>query len=662
MPSDTPAPSEAAENEKTIEGQQLRELLDSKSIQERTIAGGLMVERDESGELVFSFSSEQPVDRWFGRETLSHAPGAMDLSRANDGAPYLWNHDRDVVLGRLEKTWLADDRKCYTKPKWSRNTEIEGSVEQKRRNDVEDGTCRNVSFAYEIMEMKEMGTDDYLITKWNVLEVSSVSVPADQTVGIGRSLEEPSVISEQPPVTIEPEVRENPAIETAAQAASPATETMTVETVDPVALRQQAIEGERNRAENVRAMCERFGAGDELTNKLIHEGTSIEDAIVAVREASPNFRKVETEGRIHQSGDSSIGMTEKEIKRYSFMNVVRYLADPNDRTRAAAGFELEVSQGVEQRDGRTPNGIFVPHDVLASREYSRGQQVGTFADGGALVPTDYLAGSFIDLLKNRSSIMGMNVTTLSGLSGNVEIPKKTGKSTYYFVGEDVAVTESGLTFGLVNMTPKTIAARVAISRRSMIQTTPDMESLVRNDIVEEAALGIDFVSLYGSGTSSRPLGLNNITGIGAVTFGGGASKVFPASLGGGTHDCGDWADYVDLESSIYASNADVANMAYLANSGVRGALKQTLRASAAGSDYIMRDDGTVNGYRMAVSNQVQTNDVFFGNFADAVIGFWSGLDLVVDQYTQSAKGQVILTVMQDFDFAVRRAESFAKGT
>jgi HK97 family phage major capsid protein len=658
-----PAP-EPVETVRQIEGAQLRELLASNgrsTVQERLLPGGLTIEKDDAGEMVFSFSSEAPVERWFGRETLSHEPGAMDLSRANDGAPYLWNHDRDVVLGSLEKAWLQD-RRLYTKTKWSRNTEERGSVEWKRRNDIEDGTCRNVSFAYEILSMVERGQDDYVVTKWNVLEVSSVSVPADQTVGIGRAHEEAEVIYSQPPVTIEHEVREAPAPEPAAIAVSPVTEPMTAEITDPVALRQQAAEGERNRIENVRALCERFEVTEDLTNKLIREGYSLEDACVAVREASPRMVKHESAGRIHQSADSNIGLTEKEVRQYSLLNVVRYLADPNDRTRSAAGYELELSQEVERKEGRSANGVLVPFDILGSREFSRGQNVSTLAEGGALVSTDYLGGSYIDLLKNRSSIMSLNVTMLSGLQGNVEIPKKTGKSTYYFVGEDVNVTDSQLSFGLVNMTPKTLGVRVPISRRAMLQTSPDIEALVRADMVEEVALGMDATALYGSGSSSRPLGLSNYTGIGAVTLGGGVSKTFSAALGGGTHDCGDWADYVDLETAIYASNADAANMAYLANTGVRGALKQTLRASAAGSDYIMRDDGTVNGYNMVVSNQVQTNDVFFGNFSDAVVGLWSGVDLVVDQYTQSAKGQVILTVMQDFDFALRRVESFAKGT
>jgi HK97 family phage major capsid protein len=201
----------------------------------------------------------------------------------------------------------------------------------------------------------------------------------------------------------------------------------------------------------------------------------------------------------------------------------------------------------------------------------------------------------------------------------------------------------------------------------MIQSSPDVENLVRLDMAESVALGMDYTIGYGTGSNGQPLGIINTTGIGSVTFGGGTSKTFPPSVGGaspsGTSgDCGDWADYVDLEAALAINNLDAGAMSYVGNSVVRGGLKQTLRASAAGSDYIMRDDGTVNGYPFIVSNQMQLNDVLFGNFADCVVGMWSGLDVVVDPYTQSASGQVILTVHQDFDVAVRRPQSFALGT
>ena len=82
------------------------------------------------------------------------------------------------------------------------------------------------------------------------------------------------------------------------------------------------------------------------------------------------------------------------------------------------------------------------------------------------------------------------------------------------------------------MSPKTIGARVPVSRRLMIQSSPDIEMLVRNDIINEITLGVDYTIGYGTGTASQPRGLKNTSGIGSVTMGGGTSVTFstqPAS-------------------------------------------------------------------------------------------------------------------------------------
>jgi HK97 family phage major capsid protein len=653
-----------------------------KGTQRRELPMGLQIEEKTDETLTFSFSSEAPVERWFGREILLHEPGAMDLSRMNDGGPYLWNHNRDVVLGVAEKAWLGDDRRLYSTVRWSPNTTERGSEEWKRRQDIEAGIVRNVSFAYEINDLEERA-DGFYVTDWNVLEVSSVSVPADQTVGLGRAMDEPAV----EPEPVEPEAAA-PAkelivtvdmdaiksaideslnrmeLQTAERTDSPDSIPMTTE-INVAEVQQDARRAERERVATIRGMCDQFNLS-ELAEKLINDDASIDAARAVVMEQI-GMRKVEYQGRVHDAGAAEIGLSKREKQSYSFLRVAAYLADPNPRTAEAAAFELDVARAAQAKHSRSANGVLIPWEVLGTNRAAEtpGQVVGTFGDGGALVGTNRLDAQFIDLIRNRSAFLNSGLTMLSGLEGNVEIPKKLTSSSYYFVGENTDVTNSKLTFGLVNMIPRTIGVRVPISRRMMIQSSPDIENLVRLDMAESVALGMDYTIGYGTGSNGQPLGIINTTGIGSVTFGGGTAKAFPTSLGGDgstTHNCGDWADYVDLETELAIDNLDAGSMRYVGNSVVKGALKQTLRASSAGSDYIMRDDGSVNGYPFTVSNQMQINDVLFGNFADCVVGMWSGLDVVVDPYTQSASGQVILTVHQDFDVAVRRAQSFALGT
>jgi len=637
---------------------------------------GLRVEEKTDETLTFSFSSEAPVERWFGREILVHEEGSVDLGRMNDGGVYLWNHNRDVVLGVAEKAWLGDDRRLYSTVRWSPNTTERGSEEWKRRQDIEAGIVRNVSFAYEINKI-DPRADAFYVTEWNVLEVSSVSVPADQTVGLGRAMDEPAAVEPEPaPSAPEPEpvavATAQPVIQPlhsltaqTAERADPTDQIQMTTEINVAEVQQDARRAERERVATIRGMCEQFQLS-ELAEKLINDDASIDAAREVVMQQL-GMRKVQFEGRVHDAGNAELGLSKREVKRYSFLRVAAYLADQNPRTAEAAAFELDVARAAQAKHSRSANGVLIPWEVLGSNRAAEtpGQVVGTFGDGGALVGTDRLDAQFIDLIRNRSAFLNSGLTMLSGLEGNVEIPKKLSSSQYYFVGENADVTNSKLTFGLVNMIPRTIGVRVPISRRMMIQSSPDVENLVRIDMAESVALGMDHTIGYGTGSNGQPLGIVNTTGIGSVTLGGGTAKAFPTTLGGDgstTHNCGDWADYVDLETELAIDNLDAGSMSYVMNSVVRGALKQTLRASSAGSDYIMTDAGTVNGYPTVISNQMQLNDVLFGNFADCVVGMWSGLDVVVDPYTQSASGQVILTVHQDFDVAVRRPQSFALGT
>lgn len=652
--------------------------------QRRELPMGLQIEEQTDETLTFSFSSEAPVDRWFGREILLHEQGAMDLSRMNDGAPWLWNHNRDVILGVTEKAWLGDDRRLYSTVRWSPNTLEKGSEEYKRRQDIEAGITRNVSFAYEIKDIDERA-DGFYVTSWPVLEVSSVSVPADQSVGLGRAMDEPAakpdseIKAEGPAIEIDAETIRAAVTEVAGEAlhsmkteqhaerAESLDETPMTTEVNVAEVQSEARLAERDRVATIRGMCDQFQLSD-LAEKLINDDVSIDSA----REVVMNqlgMRKVQFEGKVHDAGAADLGLSKREVKRFSVCRLLTHMMDPSGRSASEAGFELEVTRAAADLQARTLNksarGHVIPWEVLSSANRAAetpGQSVGVFGDAGALVSSNRLDAQFIDLIRNRSAFLNSGLTILTGLEGNVEISKKLGSSQFYFVGENVDVTNSKLAFGLVNMIPRTIGVRVPISRRAMIQASPDIENLVRLDMAESVALGMDSTIGYGTGGNGQPLGIINTTGIGSVTLGGGSSKAFPANVGGGTHDCGDWADYVDLETALAANNLDAGAMRYIMNSTVKGALKQTLRASAAGSDYIMTDAGEVNGYPVVVSNQMQQNDVLFGNFSDCVVGMWSGLDLLIDPLTQSASGQVILTVHQDFDVAVRRPQSFALGT
>ena len=151
---------------------------------QRSIAMEAPVVDSEQRTITFPFSSTYPVERWFGNEVLSHDPGAADLSRLNDGAPLLYNHDTNQLIGVIERAWI-DGGRGYVTARFSQN-----DLAQQVMGDVADNVLRNVSFGYRVMNMVSdggEGTDaTYTATRWFPYEVSLVTIPADPTVGIGR--------------------------------------------------------------------------------------------------------------------------------------------------------------------------------------------------------------------------------------------------------------------------------------------------------------------------------------------------------------------------------------------------------------------------------------------------------------------------------------------
>ena len=115
---------------------------------------------------------------------------------------------------------------------------------------------------------------------------------------------------------------------------------------------------------------------------------------------------------------------------------------------------------------------------------------------------------------------------------------------------------------------------------------------------------------------------------------------------------------VALETYVNQDNALLGNLAYITDAGTYGGLKTTKKDAGSG-EFVAGPDGRLNGYNTIVSNQATAGNVYFGNWADVLIGMWGGLDITVDPYTASTTGTVRIVALQSVDVAVRHAESFA---
>lgn len=632
----------------------------------------------EARTVELAFSSEFEGERWFGIEILDHSPGAVRLDRLNDAGALLTDHNWSDQIGVILSASIDADRRGRAVVKFGRSARA-----QEIFQDVVDGIRKHVSVGYRVHAAKLVETRDdqdvFRITDWEPLEISIVSVPFDHSVGIGRSAEKtkedqgavpgqtgtiPSgattgktnsedirsmkikVLRDATGNLVRAEVDENDSIVKVLEVLEKAGD-------GERSAEQRGRQAEQSRVRTINEMGEKYDARD-LALAAIGAGTSPEDFQrqlldhVNTRGTKPAARAANGSAPLAENS-ARIGMNEAEMRRYSLFNVVRALANPHDRkAQEAASFEIEMSQEAQRTLGKEAKGILVPEDVLG-RAFNTGGAPDTpvgAQTGSNLVDTNLMTGSFIEMLRNRTTIMRL-ATTMGGLVGNVEIPKQTGGATAYWIGEGQDATEGTPTIGQLGLSPKTVAAYVDITRRLLMQSTPDAEGIVRRDLVAAVAQAIDWAGYYGTGTGNQPRGIKNYTGINAVDFAG----VQPT-----------FAELVAMESAIAADNADVNQMAYVLNAVGRGAAKTTPKF-AGGTDQgtVWEQGGTINGYRTEITNQLVTGDVFFGNFADLIVGLWGGLDLTVDPYSLSKSGGLRVVVFQDVDFAVRRVESFAYG-
>lgn len=585
---------------------------------------------DDQRRATLAFSSEMPVDRGWGIEVLDHSPDSIDMEFIGSGrAPLLVDHEMSDQVGVVERISLGSDRVARAVVRFGKSARAEEIYQ-----DVKDGIRSNVSVGYVINEMvsdgKEGDREVFRATRWMPLEISIVSIPADTSVGVGRSLEAPAPAPVADPVIIVKEVSKM--------------------SEDINSVREGAAKAERDRVAAILDLASRHNQR-EFGESAIRDGATIEQFRGALLDKVANKP-------LHV--DSEVGLSDKEIRSFSFVKAIRALANPQDRAaQDAARFEFEVSEAAARKEGRTSRGLLVPVDVLYKRDLTTSTASGT-AKAGYTVATDLLASSFIDVLRNKMVLNSLGAQFLTGLQGNVAIPRKTSASSAYWVAENSAPTESSNApaFDQVTMSPKTLGAYVDISRRLMLQSSLDIENLVRNDLATSIAVAMDGAAVAGSG-SNKPTGVLNTSGIGSVSLGtnGGAPT---------------WAMVVNLVREVEIDNALTGSASFLTNGQVKAKLSTTARQSSGveGNFILGPDMANLYGFPIAVSQQVPANlskgtgsnlsAMLFGVWSDLLIGQWSGIDILVDQYTGSNAGTVRVVAFHDCDFAVRHPESFAE--
>lgn len=558
-----------------------------------------------------SMSSEAPVMRDGFREILDHTPSGVDLGRAMTGLPLLADHDQQRQIGVVENVRIMGRRLEGN----ARFGESRDATEV--WSDVKSGVLRNISVGYLVHEYRKEAGDVLRAIRWEPFEVSIVSVPADPTVGINRSMENGNMNDSNPVI-----------------AARPKSVTL----------------GDRQRSQELLGLGRQFDCLEDA-QAAIGDGTSVADFQRQILDKIASAPETVTRSRAIPNFEFG---GNREQARAAKFSVAKLVQAKTTGDFSCAGLEVEVSQELSRQLGRKPEGIFIPSFALAKRS------VLATLSGSALLGEEHLAGAFINSLRDEVAIMELGATVLHGLTQDVVIPRLVTGTASQWVDEGAEPMESDPAFDIVSLSYHQLSSTMRYTRKMAVQSDPSIEALMRQDMRNEVAVALDRAAINGQGAFGEPQGILTRPGVGVVDFGTDGGPI-------------DWLKTVEFLAKVESASAAVGQMGWLTNAKVKAAMLSTPRVPGQ-ADFIMDDamGGTVAGYKAAITNLAPSNgtkgsgnnlsSLVFGNWQDLLVGEFGAIDLVVDPYSESSRGNVRISLHSSWDINVRHEESFAVAT
>lgn len=669
-------------------------MLRNSATAERLLHRAVEVERSAINEtertVEIAFSSEAPVERYFGTEVLGHEKKNVRLNRLNNGGALLVEHDRRDQIGVVVKAWIDADKRGRAIVRFGKSERAEEIFQ-----DVKDGIRRLVSVGYRIhkeeIETKSGGVEVVRITDWEPYELSLVSIPADDSVGVGRAMNQSPThqpISNQnikmnraqlmarlralniqfdEAASFEalrallPEAERSACVEIPTEQPSSLSQRSLqvvhepAPTIDPTTAARTAVEQERRRVAGISAIADQARS----------QGITV-DANAAIRDGqSPDhFREVVFNALVQRQANFSPGATQfsrneqRDIARFDLGATLRSLVSNQPLT----GLEREIcDEGLREATaaglGRSA-GLMLP-SFLVQRGMTATGQTSTAGDQGGMAVQTNKVGLLDDFFAG-SIMRSLGATILPNLVGNVDVPRIVQGANPAHKSENGSADEVNLTMLQLGLKPKRLPAFIDLSDQLLMQSSEALEALVRGHLTSQLLSLQEAAFFHGNG-STQANGIAGTAGIGSVA--GGTNGAAP-----------NYSHLVALEERVDAQNAMMGSLAYASNGQVRARLKQTPKqGSGVEGNFILSDlaPNTLNGYRAAFTNAISRtltkgtanavcSAIFFGNFTDYIIGYWGGLNLELIRDSTNAKlGQHTLVANAYYDGGVRRPKSFA---
>lgn len=578
---------------------------------------------EEERTVDLAFSSEEPYERWFGNEVLGHKKKEVRMDFMGSGrAPLLLDHSFRTQIGVVETAKISSDGIGRATVRFSKSQQA-----QEIFDDIKDGIRNNVSVGYRVHEMElvsKKGDDPtYRITDWEPHEISIVSVPADKTVGVGRDQSDNSeeIFTKNGGKNTMEEEEEN-------NSAEPQTTGASEVEIDHA--RNLERKKERERISTIMALGERHNAKDLAIRAV--EG---EMSLGAFRRDLLN--EIEKRSDFIPAGDKGdagkLGLSKKEQQSYSLFRAIdAYLK----KDWSKAGLEHECHRALAGQFGER-EGIWFPMDVPLE---TRATQTTTAADD--LVPQVHRGDLFIDALVEKLVLSTLGARVLTGLKGTIHIPALDSSIAMELVAEGNAATEGNPGWATRTLTPHTVSGNIPITRTMRNNGSPDIESIIRMDMIRKLLVKIEEMAAIGSDSSNEPEGILSVTGINAVTL---------TSQGDPT-----WSEIVEMETKLAEDDALFGSLAYLFTPAMVGSGK--VKTKDTGSGRFVIENNMTNGYKVERSSWLTANTGIFGNWEELYIGQFGAMEIIPD--LNATTGDLTLGIFADFDVAVRHPVSFCK--
>ena len=579
-------------------------------------------------------STEEPVERSFGLEVIDHTKESMQLDFLNSGrAPLLLDHDMEKQIGVVERVELDEDaRRLRAEVRFGKS-----ALASEVFDDVTDGIRQNISVGYRIDGRinRDDDPEDYYRVATTPMEISIVSVPADQSnlVGVGRSVPaEPKTQPSMEDVTMTEEVKND---------------------INLDAVKAEAVKAARKNDAEILNIAAKHNMRD-LGNEAIAKGMSVDAFRGSLLDAIGD--------KPLDVAPSVVDAPVKEKRQYSLGRMVQAQVTGDWRK---AGFEREMNDEIAKQVGRDAEGIYVPD--FAWQQRGPLSTAATGATGSEVVfddfvPTAHRGDMFIEALRAQQVLSGLGATYMTGLTGRIKMPKMATGANAAFVEELGDVTDGAGTDGGVTLQPRTMGAFVDLSRLLMMESVPAIEQVIRDDLLRSAADRTEFHAIQGSGSSGQPTGILNTSGVNDLDI---SANTDVAAL--------TWADLVGLVKLVEEDNGVVNGNAlgFLTHPSVKAKMAQTVRVASTDSVMLLNDPwNQIYGYPAAFSSNVPTTldpgdggsdaaAMIFGDFSQLIIASFGAPSILVDPYTGSKAGTVRMVLHAELDVGVRNAVSFA---